>query len=327
MRFGRLARSSGAALGLAMALSLAACGGSGSGGSSSGPEKTNITVDAQAIPDVAPLYLAIKHGYFEKEGLHVKTKTIDASSQSIPGLAAGTVDFTTLNYASTLETQAKGAVNLRYVADGYQGTQNMWVVLVKKHSPIRSPKDLEGKTIALNSSHGSTSVVVKSLLQSDGMSMHDVKTAVVPFPNMEAALQTGRVDAITVLEPFITKTQQDIGARKIGDVISGSTANLPLSGWATTAQYVKKYPKTVAAFQRAIIKGQRLAAANRKAVEKIIPTYTKIGRQTAAVITLGTYPTRLTPNKVARVQDLMHREGYLHKKLNAKQLVVPPPKS
>lgn len=328
MRFGRLARVSGLGLGLVLALPLTACGGSaGAKGSSSGPEKTNIVVDGQAVPDVAPLYLAQKRGYFKQQGLNVHIKTLQSSSQAVPGLAAGTVDFSTLAYESTLAAQEKGTLNFRIVADGYQGSNDMYEILVKKHSPIRSLKDLKGKTLAINSPHSLGSLIVQTQLQSVGMSLHDVKTVAVPFPNMEAALKTGQADAVAVLEPFITKTQQDLGARSINNVLSGSLANLPLSGWGTTERYVKKYPKTVAAFQRAMIKAQRAAASNRRTVEKTLPTYTKINTKTASIITLGTYPTSLTASRIQRVADLMKREHYLHKNINAKQLVVPAPKS
>jgi NitT/TauT family transport system substrate-binding protein len=77
MRFPH-ARTACIAGGLATLLANAACGGpatsAASGGSSgSGLEKAHLTVGALPIVDDAPLFLAIKNGYFKQQGLTVTT--------------------------------------------------------------------------------------------------------------------------------------------------------------------------------------------------------------------------------------------------------------
>ena len=61
---------------------------------------------------------------------------------------------------------------------------------------------------------------------------------------------------------------------------------------------------------RAMAKGQA-AAADRSAVERILPTFTKIDVEAASVINLGSYPTTLSKARLRRVVDLMVTFGLL----------------
>ncbi len=83
------------ALSLATVLVTAACGGSGGSAKASGTslEKTQLTVAALPIVDDAPLFLAIKKGYFRQEGLTVSPKIIAQSTLALPDLLHGSVDI------------------------------------------------------------------------------------------------------------------------------------------------------------------------------------------------------------------------------------------
>ncbi|MGP3911614.1 hypothetical protein [Nonomuraea sp. 10N515B] len=63
----------------------------------------------------------------------------------------------------------------------------------------------------------------------------------------------------------------------------------------TSVDWVTKNPQTLAAFQRAFTKAQRLATSDRKEVEAVLPTYVKIDAATATQTSLGAYPTAVDP--------------------------------
>jgi NitT/TauT family transport system substrate-binding protein len=72
------------AVSLATALVTAACGSSGGAKpSASGLEKTHLTVAALPIVDDAPLFLAIKKGFFRQAGLTVTPKIITQSTLAV----------------------------------------------------------------------------------------------------------------------------------------------------------------------------------------------------------------------------------------------------
>jgi NitT/TauT family transport system substrate-binding protein len=105
-----------------------------------------------------------------------------------------------------------------------------------------------------------------------------------------------------------------------------STGDFPLAGWGTLDTWVRDNPRTAAAFQRAITKGQQIAATNRNEVAKVLPTYVKgLDATTAQLVALGAYPTSLNPVRLQRVADLMLQHGYLPNKVDVRPMVVQPP--
>lgn len=100
-------------------------------------------------------------------------------------------------------------------------------------------------------------------------------------------------------------------------------AGFPISGWGATAPYVRKYPRTLAAFQEAMGKAQRLAATDRSLVEQVLPACTSIKPKLAPVIALGAYPLTLSASQLQRVADVMLQYGFLHRKLTVSPMILP----
>jgi len=330
MRFPRAKTACVVAAGLATLLATAACGrsatsttsGSSSSSSSSGLEKTHLTVGALPIVDDAPLFLAIKNGYFKQQGLTVTTQIIPQSTLAIPDMLHGTVDIIgTGNYVSFFEGQAKGAFNIKVLAAGSVCSKTNFSILALPSSGIKSPAGLAGKTIAVNLTNNIQTLLTNAELKANGVNPASVKYVVIPFPNMAAALKAGQVDAVSVVEPFITGTEQADGAVPVMPECTGSLAAFPLGGYFATAAWAARYPHTAHAFQVAIAKGQAFANAHPAAVRAILPTYTKISLAAAPHINLGLFPPTMNPAQLQRVADLMLAGGLLKSRLDVQPLL------
>jgi NitT/TauT family transport system substrate-binding protein len=324
MRFPRLHRASIAGLAALTAITLTATGCGGGGGtkkSASGLEKTELNVGMLPVADAAQLKIAIDRGLFKAQGLTVKPQILQGGAEAIPKLKSGNLDLSFGAYVPFFMAQAAGAINLRIVADAFQSAPGTHVILVAKDSPIHSIKDLTGKKVGVNVKHNLSSLMVQATLQPSGIKLDDDKNFVpIPFPQMETALKTHSVDAVQAVEPFNTQLQKSIGARLITDLSQGPTVNFPVAGFATTQEFAKKNPKTVAAFQRAIAAAQALIA-DRKILEQVLPTYTKIDAATATTLHYGSYPTSLSTTRLQRVADIMQQYQYLTKPFDVKPLV------
>ncbi|MBO3746758.1 ABC transporter substrate-binding protein [Streptosporangiaceae bacterium NEAU-GS5] len=324
----RLTTGRSLALGIAVVFALASCGSSGSSsttaGSSNGLEKTTLTVGVLPIADVAALFIANQRGFFKAEGLTVKPEIVANGAAAIPRLINGTLDFALGNYFGVLSAQDKGAANMKIVADTYQAKPDIFDIVVPKDSTIQSVADLKGKRVAVAGLNTIATLAVDATLRVNGLASTDVHYVEVPFPEMPGKLFAGAVDAAFLTEPFLTGVQKN-GARKIADTMTGAMADFPIACWVTVDDFAKKNPKTVAAFQRAIVKAEAIADSDRKAVEAVLPTYTKIDAATASIITLGSFPTTLNPTRIQRVADLMLEYNYLKSKMDVQPLLVPLP--
>ena len=268
------------------------CGDSDSSGGK-GLEKKTLTVTSLPLADAATLYIAQKEKLFEAEGLNVKIKLVQQSVQALPALAKGEVDvIAAANYVSFLLAQEKGTLKLSILSEGTTLTPNMMNVLVKPDSEIKTAKDLEGKKVAVNILNNVQTLTLNTILKANNVDASKVQYVVIPFPQMAAALEKGQVDAVHMVEPFISDTQKKLGARVAVNGGGEPVTDLPISGYISTQSFTSKNPKTAAAFQRAIIKAQQLAAGDRKRVEEVLPSYAKIDSQVASVITLPNYSYR-----------------------------------
>jgi NitT/TauT family transport system substrate-binding protein len=314
------------------ALGLAACSSSSSstatGASGQGPEKTTITVDTLDSADSAPLWIAIKNGYFKQQGLTVQLNYVQGQALAIPGQAAHTVDFANQNYSTLFTAMVKTpSLGLRIVAEDEVSGTNTEVIMVPKNSSIKTPADLKGKVVGF-ASPGLTiaNLALNEQLKGYGLSDNDYRSNPVGFPAMTQDLARGAIDATFAVPPFITVMETSIGAHQLMDLMTGPMANFPVVGWSTTAWEEQHYPKTVAAFQRAIVQGQQAAAANPTLVRQILPPNMKtLSPKVANIMGLQTYVPTLSETSMQRVATVMEQFHTLSPTFKVQPLIIPLP--
>jgi NitT/TauT family transport system substrate-binding protein len=315
--------AAGAAAALAIA-GIAGCGSASSSTPGGGAALTHLTVGALAITDDAPLFIAIKKGYFKQQGLSVTPKIVPASTDAIPDMISGSVDIIgSGNYVSFFEAAAKGVIKIDVLAAGSQCRGNTLNVLAMPSSKITSPADLAGKSIAVNLTGNIQTLTINAVLKAKGVNPAGIKYVEIPFQDMTTALTAGRVDAISEVEPFITAAEH-AGAKSVLAECQGSTAGIPLGGYYALQSWVQKNPKTAAAFRRAIDEAQVTANSDRKLVEQVLPTYTKITPAIAAQISLPYYPPTLDAAQLDRIVALMRSGGLLTGPFNLTPMLFQP---
>ncbi|MEV1177553.1 ABC transporter substrate-binding protein [Nonomuraea sp. NPDC049784] len=311
-----------------LATTLVACsGGTGSVTSAapSGPlEKTTLTIGVSPTPSSAPVFIADRKGFFKAEGLTIKTEIIQAPQAVMPKILNGSIDIFKGSYVSLINIQDSGAAKLKILSDSLQAAPGIAGVVVRKDSLLQTPKDLMGKTIAVNSLNNLGTMSMSAHLKAHEVKPEQVKFVAIDFQAQLAALTSGQVDAAWMVEPFLSAAQQ-AGARLLLDTNTGPTDALPIDGLAATDQWVAKNPNTTAAFQRAVAKAQRLAATNRAELAEVVPLYTQTPRQAVMTMAMGTFPTSLSPKRIQRVADLMYEFGYLKSKVDVASMVVQEP--
>jgi NitT/TauT family transport system substrate-binding protein len=289
---------------------LAACGGdsTNAAGAGNGLEKAKVTVRYLPVADVAPLFIAQQRGYFAAEGLEVEPKSYPTAPPAVADMQAGRLDIAYANYVTFFSSQAKG-IKFKVVADGYQAKAKVFLVMTAKDSPVKTVADLAGRTIGISTLKNVAELSTDSVLSANGVDPAMVKYKQVNNEDMALQVKVGQIDAGFFIEPFVSQAQQD-GLVPLFDAAQGQTAGIAIGGYAATEQWAAKNPKTLAAFNRAMAKAQA-AAADRQALEQVLPTYTKIDAKTASVITFGGFPSTVDKTRLQRVVDLMKQFGLL----------------
>jgi NitT/TauT family transport system substrate-binding protein len=294
----------------AFLLATAACGSSDdsgtSGGGSSSGGATTVKLGLIPIVDVAPVYLGVQRGFYEKHGLKLSITTAQGGAAIVPAVVSGQYQFGFSNVTSLMVAQSNRvpvkAVSNGIASTGVQG-KDFNALMVKKGSAITSPKDLEGKQVAINTLKNINETAVRESVRKAGGDPDEVKFVELAFDQMAAALEQGRVDAVSVVEPA-TATVRSQGGVEIASPLVDVAPNLTVALYFTSQQYLQKNPEAVKKFQEATAESLAYAEAHPDEVRQIITTYTKIPASVLAQVTLPKWPAAANRPSIEALEKL-----------------------
>lgn len=324
-------------------VALAACSSGGSSvATGPAPEMSTITIDTVPTADAAGLYIAVDDGYFAQQGLTVKIATIGGGEYGMGDLQTGKAQLIEGNYVSFILAQIAGKfaapdptnpaktepskpIDMRMIADSSQMQAGNQALYVLPGSPYKTVQELVKNHVAVgvNTLHNIGTVLLGSLLASDGYGVNALKQVPEILPNMPELLDKHVIPAAWLPEPFGTEAEQEYGAVQLADFDQGSLQNFPIGTIVGTAEWVQAHPKTVAAFLRAYKEGQQVADSDRAAVEQALVAHTGVTKQVAATMTLDTYPLVMDVPVMQRVTDAMYEFGVIKKEFNIASMIQP----
>jgi len=310
-----------AALAIAALLLIAGCGDDDDGGSAGGSgggdaaKVTKVKVGVLPISNVAPLYVGMKQGFFKEEGLEIEPVPAQSGNEIVTAMVSGDLQFGFLGFVPMMAAVSKD-LPLKVVASSDTGAETAdkeWtVIVVGKNSPIKDVKDLAGKTIAVNALKGVGEVDVKAALDKRGVDPNSIKLLEVPFPEMPAALERKRVDAIWAPEPFLSSVLGE-GGREIEAPLTTLGPNYTNGTYSTTEKQLAEDEDVVTGFTRAINKSMEYATDHPDAARATIPTFSKIPPEVAEKIRLPLWPVPIDTAKVTELGNYAVKYGVIEK--------------
>ena len=315
-------------------LGLASCssGGSSSAASGSPPEQSTIVVDAVPTADEAGLYIAVDNGYFTQQGLHVKVVSVNGGELGMPDLQDGKAQLLAGNYVSFIQAQIAHSfggkpIDMRIVAEGsvmQVGNQALYVMPDSRFKTVADLTKYHAR-VGVNTPNNIGQVLLGSLFQGNGLSLNKISFTYQAFPLLLPMLQQGTLDAAWLPEPFGTMAKEQLGAVELADFDQGALQNFPIGCYIGTSQWVQTHPNTVAAFLRALQKGQQVADSDRAAVEQALEKDTPTRPLFADVMTIDTYPLTMDVPRMQRVANAMFEFGIIKKKYNISNMIQSEP--
>jgi NitT/TauT family transport system substrate-binding protein len=283
-------------------------------------EKKDITLGVGGKPLLyyLPLTLAERLGYFKDEGLNVEINDFGGGSKSLQALIGGSVDAVTGAYEHTIRMQEKGQ-NIQAVVElgRYPGI----VVAVRKDKAanFKSMADLKGMNIGVTAPGSSTHILVQYLMVKAGLKPDDASfIGIGSGASAVAAIQKGQIDALSHLDPVITKLVQSGDIKIVVDTrTTEGTLNVfggenPAAVLYLKTDFINKNPNTVRALVRAFQKSLKwLAKATPEQVADTVPEEYWLGDKnlyiTAFKGTRDTYSLdgKIKPEDMAHALDLL----------------------
>lgn len=240
-------------------------------------ERVTIATPSRGLFEF-PVVVAMRKGFYRDEGIEVDKIQMQPAI-GVKALMSGDVDYL-LAWGSALRAAVSG-VPIKAVL-GFAG-RPLHVLIARPE--IKSPKDLKGKIIGVDSVAGTVDYLSRVAVRHFGFEPEkDVKIIVTgESPTRLAALRAGAIDATPIDVAFAVKAE-DEGFKRL--VYLGDLIELPLSGIAVMEQKLQTQRDQIKRVVRAGVRGLRFMKQNRNETVQMLADY-----------------LRITPSQSARAYD------------------------
>jgi NitT/TauT family transport system substrate-binding protein len=294
----------------ALLLAVAGCGSSDDEPPAASGGTTQVKVGVIPILDVAPIYLGKEKGFFSNRGMELTMETGQGGAAIVPGVVSGQFQFGFSNVTSLLIAQSRG-LPLKVVANGVASTSKDkadYSGVVTRDDSIRTAADLAGRQIAVNTLKNIGDSTIRASVRKAGGDPSSIKFTELAFPDMPAALEAGRVDAVWVVEPFLSATLAQ-GGRLVASNYVDTAPDLTVAVYFTSEQLLRDDPDLAKRFTEAMNESLAYADAHPDEARQVLTTYTQIDEAVIPDLTLPKWPAEINRESVETLANLAVQDG------------------
>jgi NitT/TauT family transport system substrate-binding protein len=282
-----------------------------------------VNVGIMRIGDLSPFFLAMDKQYFKGEGLDISLASMVGGAAIMPALASGSINIGWSNVISIYQGHLQG-FDFRLVANGAinkRGTNDVFGVCVSPDSPIRTAKDLAGKTVAVNTvrniMHGATA----HWIDSNGGDSSRVKWVEIPFPQMAPALVNKQVDAYGGVEPFVTVPAGNKQARVLGRQLGAIAPRLLIASYFGSEAWIAKNASLVKGFVAALNRGIDAHNADPGEAKAVLAKNTKLKPEFFKTMPLPAFEKKLLESDLQPMLDIALRYQFVSRKFPVSEVI------
>lgn len=229
-------------------------------------------------------YLAMAKKLFEAEGITVKERTFQATTDVMTAMAANKVDMAWIGGADVLGL-ANEIPSLRIImasdysngGDGILGRN------------ISTPAEMKGKKVAREDAPYAM-VFLGTYLAKAGLTEKDLTVVSLSAGDAAAAFLAGKVDAATTYEPYLTQAKANI-------IFTSKDTNAIPIVLMTRSELIKSRKDDLLSYLRAIDKGLAFASSNATEANEIIAKNLGVTPKDVPDQLAGIHPFDIASNK------------------------------
>ena len=215
-----------------------------------------LILDFVPTGEYVPHYTALEKGWYRDEGLEVKVQRGQGSADTVKRIAAGQGEVGIADISTVIAARANTEAKVKAIALWYRRPPHG--IFVRADSPIKGPKDLEGKKLAISpcNSHQILWPIFERL---SGLRPSSVTWVTMDAASMPPSLINGTTEAVpffVVHEARIRKIARQQN-QDIRVLVAWADLGLDLSSTSLIAREdtIAKDPEGLKAFLRATLRG------------------------------------------------------------------------
>ena len=177
--------------------------------------KPSLKLAYVPVGDSAPLYVGVQENVFSRYNIDVQIQPIGDGPTIITAIVRGDLDGGSAGITPVINAFAKGAP-IQIVEDGGHVVDRPTptvALVVAGHSPITSVRDLAGHSIGYFGPKTIEDALISVALEKSGVPRSTVELKPMPQDSKIPLLIKNEVQAVLLLEPFVTQALSQHGAR------------------------------------------------------------------------------------------------------------------
>lgn len=260
-------------------------------------------------------------GIFARAGFDLQVFPMSNAGAVAAALAGGALELGLGDFVSSTNAIAKGLpIQLVAGCGLYLSSAPTSFECVPKESPIRTARDLQGKSTTVPTLVGLTTAAVKEWLTKNGVDVDTVRIVELPTSTAAPTMLRGTTDSGLVAEPFYTPYKDRL--RVIGLPYDAIAKEFLVSAWFASKAWIEADRERARRAVAAIYETNRWANAHQDQTLQIFADTVKQSVDSLRGMVRTQYATSLVPSQVEPVIAVAQQFNLIDKGIDASKLIV-----
>lgn len=285
------------------------------------PAAVTLRVAAGLTEPTTPILYAQSAGLFARVGLTVQMQRPQGGAATAAAIIGGALEFGKSSPLELFNAHARG-VPLVWVAPAslYRSQAPDGGLLVARTSPIRTARDLNGKTVAVTVLNDLNTLGTRAWVDQNGGDSGTIKFVELSPSAIPPAFAAGRVDAAALFNPVFEQALTSGNVRLLAHAYDAIAKRFLSAVWFTSQSYAEAHPDVVERFARVMLEANAYTNAHFAETLPLIAAYSGIDPAAISHMTRSTAALYLDPRDVQPVIDAAVKYKVLDHRFPAQEL-------
>jgi NitT/TauT family transport system substrate-binding protein len=287
-------------------------------------ESPPIKIAASTNDSTTAAVYAVKAGLFKKAGLNVELTGMNSGAAVAAAVAGGSVQIGAGSLMSLITAHEKHVPFTLVANSAIMLSEVLYgALVVKKDSPIRTGRDLNGKTVATPALRDFNAISTMAWVDANGGDSSTLKFVELSAPASLQGVIDGRIDTSIIATPVLTQGLEGGQIRVLGNAFDAISKRYIYIGWFTTEDFASKNRDAIERFTRVMHDAAVYCNAHHAETADMIVEFAKIDPKVAAGMTRVMFAEYLSAPLIQPMIDVAAKYKLIEKRFDAQDLISP----